>query len=185
MSSGSQEHILQNYRRDLLMQFVAGKVRDVSLREDLVQETFVRLIDYGRGNTIGNWVALARKIAVNLINDHFRDRHQHPTDAIDETHPSDVPLQDNVLLHRQRLSIFKQTLEKMPPLRREVLIRRRLRGESYQHIALALRLSPQAVEKHMTRALRQLHDAMDQTTKQNGHTLVGRQENQETDVHEF
>lgn len=157
--SGSQEKALQ-YQRDQLMQFVAGKVRDNAVREDVVQETFLRLVAYGRDHVIDNWVALARRVAGNLVKDHFRARYRHPTEAIDEGMACSHPLQEQVLMHRQRLALFQRVLSDMPPLRREVLVRRRLHGESYEMIGAALALSPQAVEKHMTRALRQLHEAL-------------------------
>lgn len=149
-------------QRDLLMQYVAGRVDDAALREDVVQETLLRLMAYGRAKTIGNWAAMARKVAANLIRDNFRSRKRHPMQVIDEALPCTNPLQEQVLMQRQRLAIFQRALQEMPPLRREVLIRRRLRGESYELIGQALELSPQAVEKHMTRALRQLHAALHQ-----------------------
>lgn len=163
-------------QRDLLMQFVAGRVSDAALREDLVQDALLRLVDYGRTNPITNWAALARKVARNLINDHFRSRQRHPTETIDEAVPCTNPLQEEVLMHRQRLELFDRVLSAMPPLRREVLVRRRLRGESYEVIGKALALTPQAVEKHMTRALRQLHGALDEGDKP-ARRMTGSREN--------
>lgn len=142
------------------MQFVASRIRDRSMREDVVQETWLRMLKYDRAHTIGNWPALARKIALNLIRDHFRAEKLHPTEEINDSQPSPVPLQEQTLMYRQKLGAFQAVLAEMPPLRRNVLIARRIHGKSYQEISAELNLSPQAVEKHMTRALCQLHNAL-------------------------
>lgn len=60
-------------------------------------------------------------------------------------------------MHRERVRAFGQALETMPPLRREVFTRLRLHGETPREISAALNLSEAAVEKHLTRALEQLH----------------------------
>ena len=56
--------------------------------------------------------------------------------------------------------MLQQALATMPPLRRDVLVRRRLQGQSCAAIARELGLSPKAVEKHITRGLADLHKAM-------------------------
>lgn len=63
---------------------------------------------------------------------------------------------------RQRLALFSATLEAMPPLRREVFRRRRLEGQSREEIAEALGLQPEAVKKHISRAMAQLARALDE-----------------------
>jgi RNA polymerase sigma-70 factor (ECF subfamily) len=49
----------------------------------------------------------------------------------------------------------------MPPLRREVLIRRRLNQESCRAIGEDLSMSAKAVEKHITRGLLDLRAALE------------------------
>ena len=73
---------------------------------------------------------------------------------------SQAPLPDRVLAGRQELELLKGALAVMPPLRRDVLVRRRLQGQSCAAIARDLGLSPKAVEKHITRGLADLHKAM-------------------------
>jgi RNA polymerase sigma factor (sigma-70 family) len=154
----SSESLWVRAQAKVLKRFVAAKVRDECVREDVVQETLTRLLTYSRQNAIDNLAALGRTIALNLISDHFRRKSERPTEVIDDLVACENPLQEQVMIHKQRLDRFSRVLAKMPALRREVLIRRRLRGESHAEIAKALKLSPEAVEKHMTRALRQLHE---------------------------
>lgn len=165
MSSLTPEHYWVPEERSRLLVFVARKVRDETVREDVVQETLIRLLDYSRRHTVTNLTGLARKIATNLINDHFRLKQHHQTETLDATYPCDQPLQEQVLMHRQRLDVFTHALKDMPHLRREVLIRRRIKGESCAEIAIALKLSPQAVEKHMSRALKHLYEYLEKAEK--------------------
>lgn len=151
--------------RRRLWRFVSGKVRDRSLCEDLVQETLERLLVYMRGHQVDNVTALGRRIASNLISDHFRASRHYPTVVIDEAVMCESPLPEQVLMHKQRLEAFSEALKAMPPLRRDVLIRRRLHGETCEEIAAALKLSPDAVEKHINRGLRQLHDTLAKAEK--------------------
>lgn len=151
--------------RQRLVRFVSGKLRDHALCEDVVQETLARLVAYARQNPIDNIAALGRRIALNLISDHFRRVRQGPTEVIDEAMACDHPLPEQVLMHKQRLEAFSEALKAMPPLRREVLIRRRLHGETCEAIARGLKLSPDAVEKHISRGLRQLHETLAKAEK--------------------
>ncbi|MCA1935455.1 MAG: RNA polymerase sigma factor [Asticcacaulis sp.] len=151
--------------RQRLSRFVAGRVRDHGLCEDVVQETLARLVAYVRDHKVDNIAALARRIALNLISDHFRAERLRPTEAIEDTLACDNPLPEQVLMHKQRLEAFTEALKDMPPLRREVLIRRRLHGETCSDIARSLNLSVDAVEKHITRGLRQLHETLARAEK--------------------
>jgi RNA polymerase sigma-70 factor (ECF subfamily) len=66
-----------------------------------------------------------------------------------------------VLDYRQRVEILVGALRVMPPLRREVFMRRRLDGIAGKTIADDLGLSAAAVEKHCTRAIADLRAALE------------------------
>ena len=140
-----------------LSRFVGRRLSDRALREDMVQETLARLLAYSRLHEVKDAAALARRIAMNLITDHFRDRIRHPTDNLSEEVPTSAANAEEIVMHRERVRAFGQALETMPPLRREVFTRLRLHGETPREISAALNLSEAAVEKHLTRALEQLH----------------------------
>jgi len=63
-------------------------------------------------------------------------------------------------MHRQKVEVFGKALDAMPPLRRDVFIRRRLHGHSTRQIAAELDMNEAAVEKHVVRAMEQLHREM-------------------------
>ena len=147
---------LRAQRRDLY-QFIVRRTRDPATAEDLVQETFERLLAYERARTIADRAALGYRIALNLVRDHFRRVQRRPAEALDDDIPCEAPAPEQILMHRQKVEVFGKALDAMPPLRRDVFIRRRLHGQSLRQIAEDLSLSEAAVEKHVVRALEQLH----------------------------
>lgn len=146
---------LRAQRRDLY-QFIVRRTRNAATAEDLVQETFERLLAYEQARTIVDRAALGYRIALNLIRDHFRRAQRRPVEALHDEIPCQAPAAEQILMHRQRVEVFGKLLDAMPPLRREVFIRRQLHGQSFQEISVSLSLSEAAAEKHVMRALEQL-----------------------------
>jgi RNA polymerase sigma factor (sigma-70 family) len=146
--------------RNSLYYFILKRVRDPWISEDLAQETLTRLLQYSRSQTVDDSQALGFQIATNLVRDHFRALKRGDTEPLSEDLMCDNPAQEQVSIDRQRVAAFSRALASMPPLRRDVFVRRRLHGESYEEISAALQLSHAAVEKHVVRALQWLHQEM-------------------------
>ncbi|UAK22875.1 RNA polymerase sigma factor [Sphingomonas nostoxanthinifaciens] len=148
--------------RRSLSRFVEGRLRDSHASEDLVQETYLRLYDYGRTRTVANVGAFCFAIARNLIHDYLRRARTAPTrvELADEI-PCPAPRIDEVLAYRERVDVLVAALRHMPPLRREVFTRQRLDGDAVATIAAELDLSRAAVEKHVTRAVADLRHALE------------------------
>lgn len=147
--------------RAALHRFVGGQLRNRDEGEDIVQETYVRLYDYRRTRSVADVGAFCFAIARNLINDHFRQRRAAPASGeLVEDIACPQPRADEVLDYRQRVDILVRALNVMPPLRREVFLRRRLDGVPVATIAADLELSVAAVEKHCTRAVADLRAAL-------------------------
>lgn len=141
-----------------LTNYVRKRTHRPDVVEDVVQETVLRLINYRRKGPLVSVYALAFRIAGNLVIDRFRTERRYAAEATEEP-ASPTALQDRVLAGRQELALLMQALHAMPPLRREVIIRRRLHGQSCATIAKDLDLTPKAVEKHITRGLVDLNKA--------------------------
>lgn len=135
-----------------------GTHRDIV--EDVAQETLVRLIAINREKEIGSLFALGFRIADNLVIDRHRSEQRYG-EASEGELAGDGPTLDRVLDSRRAVDVFQRCLNRMPRLRREVLVRRRLQQESCRAIGEALSLSPKAVEKHITRGLIDLRRAME------------------------
>lgn len=155
---GVDERILH----DLLHRFALSRLRDRCDSDDLVQETFVRLYAYRSRRTVEDVTAFCLAVAGNLIRDRFRQSSRRPeTTEVSDTIACPRPLPDEILLYRQRVCILSAAIADMPPLRREVFLRRRLDGDAVATIAEQLDLSPAAIEKHVTRALSDLRRSLD------------------------
>jgi len=142
-----------------LSRYVRARTDRADVVEDVVQETLSRLVHQGRIQKLVSIYALGFRIAANLVIDHHRRDRRYVAEREEEP-TSQMPLPDRILAGRQELAILKDALAAMPPLRRDVLVRRRLQGQSCAVIARELGLNPKAVEKHITRGLADLHKAM-------------------------
>jgi RNA polymerase sigma factor (sigma-70 family) len=163
--SGSAAALAEDGLRPLLYRFILQRLRDPAASEDIVQETYVRLYDYRQSRPIGDVGAFCFAVARNLINDHLRRGRTNATVELAEDIACSSPQADEVVLHRQRVEMLKAIIADMPKLRREVFLRRRLEGQSSAVIAAELGLSVAAVEKHMVRAVAELHVQMSRRTK--------------------
>lgn len=150
-----------------LSRYVRARTSRADVVEDVVQETLSRLVHQSRVQTLVSVYALGFRIAANLLIDHHRHDTRYAAEPVEEP-ASQAPLPDRVLAGRQEVAILRQALAAMPPLRRDVLVRRRLQGQSCAAIARDLGLSPKAVEKHITRGLADLHKAMPEAARAPG-----------------
>lgn len=130
---------------------------------DIYQESVLRVIEQARAQPLRNPLAYALRIARNLLLGDNK-RQLLSLDNLDElsnplTCPAPCP--EERTSQRQRAQLLSGFLATMPAQRREVLLRRRLQGESREQIAAAMGLSQEAVKKHMTRALADLQRFLD------------------------
>lgn len=145
--------------RLILRRYALGRTRQPDLADDIAQQAVLNAIEYQQNHIVISLHALAFRIADNLIKTHYR--RQKPTQdlsAIDEMACSE-PLPDRIAEGRAETRAMLTALNLMPPLRRDVFMRRRLDGQSAEEIGRALNLNAKAVEKHITRALVDLHAA--------------------------
>ena len=154
--------------RTAVLRYVRGRSGRPDIADDIAQETVARLVELSAVQQISSIFALAFRISDNLIIDMHR-RERRLSDEVDADWQSDEPSLERVLDSRRAFDIFNRCLRRMPPLRREVLIRRRLNQESCRAIGEDLSLSAKAVEKHITRGMIDLRKALEQA----GVDLVG------------
>lgn len=156
-------------RADLL-RYVGRQVNDSAISEDIVQEAYLRLLVYEAkpGNIVSNASALLRRISLNLTRDHFRRAKRASVVELSEDIPCQQPGVQQQLEHRQLVDIVMAVLKAMPPLRRDVFIRRRVHGQSAGEVAAAMRLSSSAVSNHVARALFDLDMAIEKIEMRGG-----------------
>ncbi|WP_242116414.1 RNA polymerase sigma factor [Sphingomonas lacusdianchii] len=146
--------------QDAVLRYLRHRTTDRQNANDVAQEVVLRLIDLRRRQQIGSVHALAFRIADNLLIDRARQQ-SRMTDLPDEEIACAAPSAERIVGSRQMVDILSRALRRMPPLRREVIVRRRLNGQSCAAIAADLSLSSAAVEKHIARGLTDLRGALE------------------------
>ena len=141
--------------------FVQGRLgRHHAESDDLVQETFVRLLGYQASSRVNDVKALCFTIARNLLLDHHRAEKRAAHVELDEAIVCPLPTAERILAYRRAVEIMIRALEAMPPLRREIFLRKRLDGCTTAEIGASLDMSLGAVEKHVVRAFADLRVAL-------------------------
>jgi len=129
--------------------------------DDLVQDSFVRLADAGRGKLFHKPEAYLSRIAGNLLRNRARaafHRSIAQNDIAD--HPAAGATDMTAMLEaRDMLGRLEAAMEKLNPKTREIFMAHRIDGASYAEIAERMELSVKGVEWHMTKAIAQLHRA--------------------------
>jgi len=146
--------------RHAVLVYVRRRGHSQDVAEDVAQESLTKLLHYTRQGQTASLYALAFRIAANCLVDRFRGESRYG-DAVLDTHPCGEPLPDRIASDRQRLARLTAALERLPPLRRAVLLRRRIDNQSIPRIAAEMNLSTAAVEKHVVRGLSDLRKAME------------------------
>jgi len=142
--------------------------RDRTVAEDLVQNTFFRIVKYRhvfRGD--GDFKTWMFHIARNVSNDHFRkDKFKH-TDDIDhwrerlgqEDSKVSEMQQDE---HHQMLAL---AMDRLPLEKREILLLSKYQDKKYKEIGELLGCTEGAVKVKVFRALQELKDIFQQLEK--------------------
>jgi RNA polymerase sigma factor (sigma-70 family) len=155
--------LYERYKRPLLGFFV-GMVHDRELAEDLLQNTFVRILKYRHlfrangdrteGSDFKTWMF---HIARNVKNDHYRKKKlpQEPvenwSDRIghSETRSAQMQLEDEHYL-------LQLAMGKLPEEKREVLLLSKYQEKKYTEIGELLGCTESAVKVKVFRALQEL-----------------------------
>ena len=119
---------------------------------DLTQEVFLRATRSPAPH-IGDGRAWIFRVARNLALDYQRHRRRHPEAALPAADPGRPPQQDVS-------AAVNEALAALPDVDRDVFLMRELGGLSYQEIAIACDLTPDAVRSRIHRTRLQLRNAL-------------------------
>ncbi|MPY73853.1 MAG: sigma-70 family RNA polymerase sigma factor [Alphaproteobacteria bacterium] len=152
--------------RQKLVWSVFRIVRCSETAEDLVHEAYLRVSAALCERPVGTIRPFLYRTARNLAIDHVRGRRIRnrivaaaDTDLLNGV-ASLMPSPERQALDRQRLGQLQAALAGMSARRREILVRSRLHGWSYERIAGHFGLSESAVQKNIRVALAQCLAAM-------------------------
>lgn len=129
-----------------LFRYFCRAVGSVEAARDLTQDVFVRVsraqVPSGTEVAVKAWLF---RIARNLALDHHRHDRRHPAPALLTTEPSRAPSQVVSLA-------VNEALASLPEVDRDVFLMREVAGLSYEEIAGACELSPDAIRSRIHRA---------------------------------
>lgn len=151
------EHLFHEHRHELT-RCLYRMVRCDQTAADLTQETYMRLVNLAQTTSVSYPRALLFRTATNLAIDYLRKgkyERQHTGEALDDAInvASAAPSAERVVLDKQRLKVFLQAIDTLPPRCREAFLLHRVHDCSYRDIAGRLNISQSAVEKLIMRAL--------------------------------
>ena len=153
-------HQLFSDFHDTLFRFVAYRVQDGDLAEDITQETFLRVLRNRESiQPEKSFFSLIARISTNLCYDHFRHmevRHRHE-DFLPEfgkSHFDDPEAVNQAAMLQEEIQ--RVVNDKLPDKCRNIFILSRIEGKSNPEIAELLDLSVRTVENQIYRALKVL-----------------------------
>ncbi|MFD1177143.1 RNA polymerase sigma factor [Paenibacillus puldeungensis] len=193
MAQGDQEAfemLITRYHGPLLS-YVTTQLRDRGKAEDIVQETFVRLIRhlkrYGELEQLRPWLY---KVALNLCRDYWRSASYRseltPADELpDDADPS--PQAEELLERQETVEQLKESLAWLPEIQQEVVRMRFFHELKLQEIADVLDLPLSSVKSNLYGALRKLKRVLAKTAEFSSFVTGNRpksQQESEVPIHE-
>lgn len=138
---------------DELLYFIKKKTRNPDIAEDILHDTYTRIISLQEKKTIENKRAFLYKIAKNIIIDEIRKKskkreipYEENKIAFQYAQPEEIAIEHN------RTTILMKELKKLPAMRKEAFVLHVLEGYTRQEIADIMGISLHAVDKHISRA---------------------------------
>lgn len=140
-----------------IRRFLVRRLSCVDLAAELAQEVFVRYLLAAPQRPVENPRAFLFRIAGNLVIDHQRANplpagHWVDIEACTEL-VSDYPSPERFAIARQEVDRLRRAIEALPPKCREVFIRHKFDGVPQTTLAQEYRVTLNAIEKHLVRAL--------------------------------
>lgn len=154
------EEAFQAHYHDLIA-FLLKQTGSANEAEDIVQETFARLM-HRKVNMaeIKNAKTYLMQVAKNILIDEYRKQNTRKKDShvsIDgeqEAGLTEISTAPHLLDQYERtLDVLKKALAELTPRTREVFMLSRYDGLKYREIAEKLKITSSAVEKHIEKAL--------------------------------
>lgn len=141
--------------------YLYHRLGELSEVEDIVQESFKRIIEMREREAIEAPKRLLFTIAKNLLMDFFRKRSVAKTSFVGEIESYFVLPEEecpfDAACRNEELEALRQAIETLPPKCRTILLLRRIENLSYKAIARKLNISESTVETQLSRGLKRCH----------------------------
>lgn len=137
---------------DELLHFVTGSVHDLHEAQDIVQQTFERLLQHYSHIPPDKQRSLLYEVARNLLIDRHRQqqRQLHESDAILATLPAAEHCQPEVIYaQREQWQRLLHALEHLPPRCKQAFVLHKIEGRPQAEVAQIMNISLNMVERHI------------------------------------
>jgi RNA polymerase sigma-70 factor (ECF subfamily) len=150
-----------------LIRSLARVTRDTDSAEECLQAAFVRLEEYRQTKSVVSEVRFLARAARNIAIDELRKSRVRASTADHvraslQAYQDNQPLQDEVLVTRERLTRARDVLESLPERTRTIFLMHRFTRVKYREIASEIGISVSAVEKHIAKAALALAESIEQ-----------------------
>lgn len=146
----------------LLRSYLRGKFPAHPDLDDLVQETYARLLQAREHGSVQHPKAFLFTTARNAAVDYFRRRKVVTIETIEnlELLPvfEDRPGVPEAVAHDQELQLLASAIEALPPRCRHVLTLRKIYGQSHREIAIRLGISEHTVNAQIAIGVLRVRD---------------------------
>lgn len=143
--------------RPALIRYFSRRLHPQHEVEDLVHDVLVRLVrnkEFAGAESVRGYVfQTANSVLVDYVRRRASSRAEKHSPFDADAHAGEVFGPDRVLQGKEELVRITAVLMELPELTRTIFVLRRIEGMKYRDIAVRLKLSLSAVEKHMQRAV--------------------------------
>lgn len=143
--------LYQNHARELGV-FARQRVGQEAAR-DVVQDTFLRVLQYPSSTPISNPRAYLYRVTANVSNDHNAARQEVSCGEVEQADCGNpVAGPETIVEARDLLQQCLSALDELPPVYRHVFLLHRLDGMSQRAIAETLAIPQRTVERYIAKA---------------------------------
>jgi len=140
-----------------LLRFFVHEIKDVHEAQDLVQQTFERVLERRyAGDQVANVRALLFEVARNLLIDRHRQLQlrRHESDEVLRNHSGPAAAEpEAVYAGHQRVVLLVAAIEALPPRCRKAFILHKIEGRSHVEVAREMGVTLNMVERHVMLAV--------------------------------
>jgi len=163
LKSGNREYFNVIYAQfhTKLYHYIFSRTQSAYLAQEVVQLTFIRLWENrtGLADELTIDIQLFR-IAKTILIDQLRKDKVRLKYSESVSSTASYSYEDNQIADRDTIRLIFKKLENLPVMRKKVFTLSRIQGLSYKQIAEQLSISPKTVENHISKAIKQLRNAI-------------------------